>query len=133
MAFSRFKPRWALAFLCPHLKAQTMYLCSSWVIFVLGKYFHLLFTSFLCLDLVRSILLIYAGLLSSLLEHSSRWMNLGLGESDPLKLTSFSGSLFYSVSLFSRSLLPALPCTLLPVQSTTFSINCGPFTTSLHS
>lgn len=85
MALPRFNLKWALAFLTLPLHAQTLFLYSSWAMFLLGKHypcFHLLFTSFLCLDLVRNSLLIHPGLLPSLLEHSSGWTNPELGESE---------------------------------------------------
>lgn len=57
--------RLALAFLTAPLHVQTAFLCSSQVT---CHCFHLLYTPFLCLSLVRSSLLIHAGFLAILPE-----------------------------------------------------------------
>lgn len=83
MALARFNPRWALAFLThPCMLRQHSGSYSSRGSTIPASTFCSL-TSFLGLNFM----LIHAGLLLSLMKHSSGWMNLRLGKSDPWKLT----------------------------------------------
>lgn len=111
MSLDRLNSRLALALLTLALEAQMVSLYSSWVS---CPCIHLCYSFLLCLNLVRTYLLIHAGLLSSLLDclHSERDCSWAWRRRS-LKIIHLSWTLLISRTISNRILLKRSPEVLL--------------------